>query len=110
MVKANTPAMTPMAIAKAKKRMRVLKERDLARQEKLKAQLDEWFEKVGTLHPRYMYDFPRVAVRTKSAHVPHIALLLLSLTLMETERFSVMSCGSSSSSSSPTIRSPTRRR
>lgn len=43
--------MTPMAIAKAKRRMRVLKERDLARQEKLKAQLDEWFEKVGTLHP-----------------------------------------------------------
>ena len=35
---------------------------------------------VGTLHPRSMYDFPQVA----DTHVPHIALLLLSLTLMET--------------------------
>lgn len=40
--------MTPMAIAKAKKRMKVLKERDKERQEKLRAQLEDWFEKFDT--------------------------------------------------------------
>lgn len=42
---AHAPGMTPMAIAKAKKRMKLLKERDAQRQEKLRAQLEEWFEK-----------------------------------------------------------------
>jgi hypothetical protein len=42
---ARPPPMTPMAIAKAKKRLKNLKERDQRRQAKLQQQLDEWFAK-----------------------------------------------------------------
>ena len=45
MVKA---AMTPTAIAKANRRMKALRERDAKRQEALKLQLEEWFDKFDT--------------------------------------------------------------
>ena len=103
MVKANTPAMTPMAIAKAKRRMRVLKERDLARQEKLRRSwmsgLKRWARCILDL-----CDFPQVAILTSSYRLVASQFDTDGDGAFQRDELRQLLI------SSPTIRSPTRRR
>ena len=47
-------AATPSAIARQKKRMRKLKQRDEERQEKRKAQVQAWFDEFDTNNDRQL--------------------------------------------------------
>jgi Ca2+-binding EF-hand superfamily protein len=87
--------MTPMAIAKAKKRMKLLKERDAQRQEKLRAQLEEWFEKFDSngdgqfqrdeLRELLIYLFPNNTAPAEET----IDLLMIRATEIETSSLKV---------------------